>query len=297
MDPSIVFEIDKILEVTSKAALVSFLGKEINARWIPRADLEKQGLGDLLADFLDSSPSTLISATTSAGPCFTMSQTVVARLEGSRTHDGFKRPYFKGPWMDQCPVCNKDGVTGNRLLLCDFCPKAFHYGCVNLDTRERAQAGDWLCPDCRAADELTRLDDKPPRRRAGKTRGGTAQQPQTSNTEVTLPSTPVIETAKLRKRGRPRKAVVVVDPPGTDFPTTDDEAITGGPPNHWPPATSPGDLTRSSAVTQPAEMEVEDSGTTALASAGPQRPPAAASDLMGRARVTRQERALHGTDL
>ena len=41
MDPSIVFEIDKILEVTSKAALVSFLGKEINARWIPRADPEK----------------------------------------------------------------------------------------------------------------------------------------------------------------------------------------------------------------------------------------------------------------
>ena len=40
-------------------------------------------------------------------------------------------------------------------------------------------------------------------------------------------------------------------------------------------------------------------GTTALASAGPQRFPAAASDLMGgrAVRVTRQERALHGTDL
>ena len=157
MDPSIVFEIDKILEVTSKAALVSFMGKEINARWIPRADLEKQGLGDLLADFLDSSPSTLISATKTTGPCCTMSQTAVARLEGTRTHDGFKRPYFKGPWVDQCPICDKDGVTGNRLLLCDFCPKAFHYGCVGLDIRERAQVGDWLCPECRAADELTRL--------------------------------------------------------------------------------------------------------------------------------------------
>jgi hypothetical protein len=108
----------------------------------------------------------------------------------------------------------------------------------------------------------------------------------------------VIETAKLRKkRGRPRKVVIVEDASGTDFPTTDDEAISGGPPNHCEPATSPGDLTRSSAVTQPAEMEVEDSGTTSLASAGPPRPPAAAFDLMGRARVTRQERALHGTDL
>ncbi len=87
MDPSIVFEIDKVLEVTSKAALVSFMGKEINARWIPRADLEKQELGHLLTDFLHSSPSTLISATSTTGPRFTMSQTAVARLEGARTHD------------------------------------------------------------------------------------------------------------------------------------------------------------------------------------------------------------------
>jgi hypothetical protein len=299
MDPTIVFEIDKILEVTKKAALVSFMGNEINARWIPRADLETQGLGDLLADFLDSSPSTLISATESAGPRFTMSQTAVARLEGSRTHDAFKRPYFKGPWVDQCPVCNNDGVTGDRLLMCDFCPNAFHFGCVNLDIRERAQTGDWLCPDCRAADELTRLGDKPPRRRAGKTSGSTAQQPQTSNTEVTLASTPVIETVKLRKRGRPRKMVVVVDPAETDFLTTDDEAITGGPPYHCPPTTSPDDNTRPSAVTQTAETEVENGGATALASAGPQRFPAAASDLVGvhATRVTRQRRALHGTDL
>ncbi len=32
MDASIVFEIDKVLEVNSKAALISFMGKEINAR-------------------------------------------------------------------------------------------------------------------------------------------------------------------------------------------------------------------------------------------------------------------------
>ena len=109
----------------------------------------------------------------------------------------------------------------------------------------------------------------------------------------------MIETAKLRKRGRPRKTVVVVDPTGTDFPTTDDEAITGGPPYHCPPTTSPDDHTRPSAVTQPAETEVENGGATALASAGPQRGPAAASDLVGghAARVTRQRRALHGTDL
>jgi hypothetical protein len=79
MDPSMVFEIDKVLEVTSKATLVSFLGKEINACWMPRADLEKQELGDLLADFFDSSPATLTSATNTTGPRFTMSQTAVAQ--------------------------------------------------------------------------------------------------------------------------------------------------------------------------------------------------------------------------
>ncbi len=69
------------------------------------------------------------------------------------------------------------------------------------------------------------------------------------------------------------------------------------PPNHWPPVSSVDDPTRPSAVTQPAGMGVEDVGSTALASAGPDRLPAAAFDLMGRSRVTRQERALHGTDL
>jgi hypothetical protein len=129
-----------------------------------------------------------------------MSQTVVARLEGART---LNRLYFKGPWVDQCPICNEDGVAGNRLLMCDFCPKAFHYGCADLEIRERAQKGDWLCPDCRKADNLTRLDAK--RRKRGSPRLGTTQ-PQTFNTEVSLPITPPAVTEELRrKRGRPRK--------------------------------------------------------------------------------------------
>jgi hypothetical protein len=83
---------------------------------------------------------------------------------------------------------------------------------MGLDIRERAQTGDWLCPECRAADGLTRLDVQPPRRRNGKTRGGTAQQPRTSNTEVTLSRTPLIVTEKLRRPvGRPRKVVIVAD--------------------------------------------------------------------------------------
>ncbi len=46
-------------------------------------------------------------------------------------------------WLEQCPICKKDDVQGNRLLMCDFCPNAYHFGCVGLDVRARAQSGDW----------------------------------------------------------------------------------------------------------------------------------------------------------
>ena len=81
MDPSIVFEIDRILDINDKEVLLSFMGNEMNARWVPRADMTAQGLDDLIADYLDSTGATLISATATCGPRFTMSQTAVARLE------------------------------------------------------------------------------------------------------------------------------------------------------------------------------------------------------------------------
>ncbi len=46
----------------------------MNARWITRADMNKQGLNDLIADFLDSGQST-----------------PVARLGHKRAHDAFTR--------------------------------------------------------------------------------------------------------------------------------------------------------------------------------------------------------------
>ncbi len=36
------------MEVNIKEALISFMGNETNARWMPRTDLEQQGLSDLL---------------------------------------------------------------------------------------------------------------------------------------------------------------------------------------------------------------------------------------------------------
>jgi hypothetical protein len=146
MDSTIVFEIDRILELNDNVALISFRGNEINARWVPREEMLKQGLNDMIADFIDSSKATLVFATTSGGPKFTMNQTAVARLENKRTHDAFAR---------------KEGWKGNALLMCAFCPTAFHFGCLGMDLRERAPKGDWRCPTRRTADDLTRLDEKP----------------------------------------------------------------------------------------------------------------------------------------
>jgi hypothetical protein len=91
IDPSIVFEIDRILELNDKEVLLSFMGKEMNARWATRADMTAQGLCDLIADFMDSTQATLVSATATSGPKFTMSQTAVARLENKRPHDAFNQ--------------------------------------------------------------------------------------------------------------------------------------------------------------------------------------------------------------
>ncbi len=42
MDPTIVFEIDRILELNEQEALVSFIGSEINARWITREEMARR---------------------------------------------------------------------------------------------------------------------------------------------------------------------------------------------------------------------------------------------------------------
>ncbi len=128
MDSSIVFEIDRIMELNDKEALIRFMGNEINARWVTREEMGKQGLNDMIAVFLDSTQATLVSATTSGGPKFMMSQTAVARLENKRTHDEFTRKYHTGEWLDNCPKCGKVGVKGDALLMCAFCPNAFHFG-------------------------------------------------------------------------------------------------------------------------------------------------------------------------
>ena len=232
MDPSIVFEIDRILDVNDKEVLLSFMGSEMNARWVPRADMTAQGLDDLIADYMDSSGATLISATATCGPRFTMSQTAVARLENKRTHDAFNRKYHSGKWLDLCPTCSKEGVKGNPLLMCDFCPNAFHFGCLGLEVRQRAQKGDWQCPPCRQLDDLTRLDERPRKKpRLPADRPGLEPAiPTLSNTTIeapiTLPRTTSQPTAAhappvpaRRPVGRPRKAVRLSDGAPTIIPT------------------------------------------------------------------------------
>ena len=97
LDPTIVFEIDRVLEVNEKEVLISFLGNEINSRWVTREVMSEQGLDDLVADFVDGGRSTQTSPpTTRTGAKFTMDQTTVARLENKRTHESSNRAYHVG---------------------------------------------------------------------------------------------------------------------------------------------------------------------------------------------------------
>jgi hypothetical protein len=120
LDPTIVFKIDRVLEVNDKEVLISFLRNGINSRWVMRKVMSEHGLDDLVADFVDGGQSNLISPTMRTGAKFTMTQTAVARLEADN------RAYHVGDWLDNYPTCGQIGIKGNPLLMCAFCPDAFH---------------------------------------------------------------------------------------------------------------------------------------------------------------------------
>ena len=43
-----------------------------------------------------------------------------------------------------CSICR----NGGNLLLCDNCPKSFHFECLKLKEKEISKDEDWFCPDC-----------------------------------------------------------------------------------------------------------------------------------------------------
>ena len=95
-----------------------------------------------------------------------MPATLVARLEGKRTHDGFDRRYHprKGGWEDHCTICGVKAKSGDGTLLCTFCPRGFHMRCIpGMEHRQRAPRGDWSCPVCQRAIDADRPVDPPPR--------------------------------------------------------------------------------------------------------------------------------------
>jgi hypothetical protein len=165
-DPTRVHEIDRIVASGRKGFLIRFVGSETADRWVELAELQKQGLGDLVACYRDREPATLAKLPGESTPRYTMSAISVARLEGSRTHDAFGRAYQQEAvgWNEQCELCGTDGVADNKLLCCSFCPRTYHFGCCGLAGRTKAMKGDWPCPDCRVAHEGTRSLDGPIRR-------------------------------------------------------------------------------------------------------------------------------------
>ncbi len=99
-----------------------------------------------------------------------------------------------------------------------------------------------------------------------------------------------------RKRGRPRKVVIVEDASGVELPSTDDEADSESLPNHEQQVTRLGPALRLSAVTQLPRVAdlVAASGAPAGAEA---LVSTAAPSVLARSQITRRGHAHHGTVL
>ena len=111
MDSNLLQEIDCIVELTNQAALVRFVGSEINDRWVLLEEMLRQNLSDLVAEFKDGGDVTMAQVDGTAR--FTMPASVVARLESKRTHDSFKRRIWpdQDGWEEQCSACGQDGTS------------------------------------------------------------------------------------------------------------------------------------------------------------------------------------------
>ena len=113
--------------------------------------------------------------------------------------------------------------------MCDYCPNAFHFGCIGLDVRVRAQTGDWLCSDCRKVDNLARIDERPGKQPRLGAAAPTAL-PTLNKTCVSQPSTSPVETA------RPRKVVAFSDAASDILPPIPAPALGSPIPTPAPPA-------------------------------------------------------------
>ena len=72
-------------------------------------------------------------------------EVAMAELEGEREGERGGAGDSEGEHADFCYSC-KDG---GELLCCDFCPLAYHLGCLT-PPMEEIPDGDWKCPRCEA---------------------------------------------------------------------------------------------------------------------------------------------------
>ena len=75
-------------------------------------------------------------------------EVAMAELEGEGEGEGGREGGggdSEGEHADFCFTC-KDG---GELLCCDFCPLAYHLGCLT-PPMEEIPDGDWKCPRCEA---------------------------------------------------------------------------------------------------------------------------------------------------
>ena len=126
-------------------------------RWFPRTTLVANGLLPLISAF-EAAATQHSHAEPVTGAALSLPAPVVASAERDRTHDDFERPLKRGKpgdWESSCHVCGLFDADATRLLLCNYCPLAFHHACIG---RRVTPLGLWRCPDC--LDDDARVDDE-----------------------------------------------------------------------------------------------------------------------------------------
>lgn len=71
-----------------------------------------------------------------------------AAAQAQMTSCGLKKqPFVKNTF--KCSRCMRVyHPSGSPLVLCDYCPKAFHVSCLQGATMADLPAGEWACPKC-----------------------------------------------------------------------------------------------------------------------------------------------------
>ena len=108
-----------------------------------------------------------------------------AAAQAQMTSCGLKKqPFVKNTF--KCSRCMRVyHPSGSPLVLCDYCPKAFHVSCLEGVAMGDLPVGEWACPKCheKQAANKQKLEDLATKKKEALERVATARPPLCSTAD------------------------------------------------------------------------------------------------------------------